>query len=36
LEIRAKEEADREGYARQPQVAAEAQRWETEAVWGPE
>jgi len=33
LELRAREERDREGYLRQPQVADESQVWEAEAAW---
>jgi len=33
LELRASEERDRLGYARQPQTDAEAQGWESEAAW---
>ena len=33
LEARAREERDREGYARQPQAPDESRLWETEAAW---
>jgi metal-responsive CopG/Arc/MetJ family transcriptional regulator len=33
LEIRAREERDREGYARQPHVHDESLVWEAEAAW---
>lgn len=33
LEVRASEERDRQGYARQGQVKAEALAWEAEAAW---
>jgi metal-responsive CopG/Arc/MetJ family transcriptional regulator len=33
LEARAKEERDRQGYARQPQARDESRRWEEEAAW---
>jgi metal-responsive CopG/Arc/MetJ family transcriptional regulator len=36
LEIRDKEERDREGYLRRPQAADEAAAWEAEAAWPPE
>ena len=38
LEVRAREERDREGYARQPQAHAESQLWEgeAEAAWPAE
>lgn len=36
LELRAQEERDRRGYSRQPQVDADAQDWEAEAVWPAE
>jgi metal-responsive CopG/Arc/MetJ family transcriptional regulator len=36
LEILALEERDREAYLRIPQDLAEAQMWETEAVWPEE
>ena len=36
LEVRAREERDREGYARQPQARDESLVWETEAAWPPE
>lgn len=36
LEVRAKEERDRAGYAREPQSLGEAQAWETEATWPAE
>ena len=36
LELRASEERDREGYARQSQSDAEAQSWESEATWPAE
>lgn len=36
LELRAQEERDREGYAKQPQEIAKAHRWEREAAWPDE
>jgi metal-responsive CopG/Arc/MetJ family transcriptional regulator len=33
LEIRAKEEADRQGYSRRPQTHEETRGWEAEAAW---
>jgi metal-responsive CopG/Arc/MetJ family transcriptional regulator len=36
LELRAKEERDRQGYARQPQGREDSQRWEQEASWPAE
>lgn len=33
LELRAREERDREGYARLPQARQEAYLWETGAAW---
>jgi metal-responsive CopG/Arc/MetJ family transcriptional regulator len=36
LEIRAKEERDRQGYSRKPQSRDEAGAWEAEAVWPQE
>lgn len=33
LEVRAREERDREGYARQPQRRDQAGAWEAESVW---
>jgi metal-responsive CopG/Arc/MetJ family transcriptional regulator len=36
LEIRAKEERDREGYAKQPRGRQESQLWESEAAWPSE
>jgi len=33
LEIRTKEDRDREGYARQPQIGGDRPAWEAEAVW---
>jgi len=36
LALRAKEERDRRGYARQRQSAEESQVWEAEAAWPPE
>ena len=36
IEVRAREERDREGYARQPQVHVESRRWEAEAAWPAE
>jgi metal-responsive CopG/Arc/MetJ family transcriptional regulator len=36
LEIRAREERDREGYAKQPPGHQESQLWEAEAAWPPE
>ena len=35
-EIRALEERDREGYARQPQTLDESRVWEAEAAWPAE
>lgn len=36
LEVRAREERDREGYARQPQAKDEAHLWEAESAWPAE
>lgn len=36
LELRAKEERDREGYMKQPQSLDEVRMWEAEAVWPAE
>lgn len=36
LEIRAREERDREGYAKEPPGPQESQPWEAEATWPPE
>ena len=36
LEVRAREERDREGYAKQPHGRHESQPWEAEAVWPAE
>ena len=36
LELRASEERDRQGYLRPSQADAEAQRWESEAMWPEE
>jgi metal-responsive CopG/Arc/MetJ family transcriptional regulator len=36
LEVRAKEERDREGYARHPQEQDEPLAWEAEATWPEE
>lgn len=36
LELRVREERDREGYARLSQADAEAQAWESEATWPQE
>ena len=36
LEIRRKEERDREGYARQPHTQDESLAWEAEAAWPAE
>ena len=33
LEVRAKEDRDRQGYSRTPQTRAETVTWETEASW---
>ena len=33
LEVRAREERDRAGYASRPQARGEARRWESEASW---
>lgn len=33
LELRAREDRDREGYARQPQTREEGEPWEAEAAW---
>jgi metal-responsive CopG/Arc/MetJ family transcriptional regulator len=36
LEVRASEERDRKGYARQPQTHDESRLWEAEAAWPAE
>jgi metal-responsive CopG/Arc/MetJ family transcriptional regulator len=36
LEVRAREERDRQGYSRQPLGKDESRRWEAEAAWPPE
>jgi metal-responsive CopG/Arc/MetJ family transcriptional regulator len=36
LEVQAKEQRDREGYARRPQSAGEPSVWEAEAAWPAE
>jgi len=36
LELRAREERDREGYSRHAQADAEARDWESEAAWPEE
>jgi metal-responsive CopG/Arc/MetJ family transcriptional regulator len=36
LDVRAKEERDREGYARQPQTRDESRPWEEEGAWPAE
>ena len=36
VELRAREERDRQGYSRQPQADAEARGWESEATWPEE
>jgi metal-responsive CopG/Arc/MetJ family transcriptional regulator len=36
LDLRAKEERDRQGYSREPQADAEAPSWESEATWPEE
>ncbi len=36
LDVRAREERDREGYSRRPPVQDELQSWEAEAAWPPE
>jgi metal-responsive CopG/Arc/MetJ family transcriptional regulator len=36
LEMRAREERDREGYSRQSQALEESHRWEREAAWPAE
>jgi metal-responsive CopG/Arc/MetJ family transcriptional regulator len=36
LEVRAREERDRDGYARQPQARNEPLDWEAEATWPAE
>ena len=36
LEIRAREERDRQGYSVRPQTADESHVWEAEAAWPPE
>jgi len=36
LEVRSREEQDRQGYARKPQDLEDAHRWEVEAAWPAE
>jgi metal-responsive CopG/Arc/MetJ family transcriptional regulator len=36
LELRAREDRDRQGYSQHPQPDADAQRWESEATWPQE
>ena len=36
LEVRAKEDRDREGYSKRPQVSGEFNEWEAEAAWPEE
>ncbi len=36
LEVRAREERDRQGYSRRPQTADESHVWEAEAAWPAE
>jgi len=36
LEVRSREEKDRQGYARHPQEQGEARLWEAEAAWPAE
>ncbi len=36
LEVRAREERDRQGYSRRPQTADESRVWEAEAAWPAE
>lgn len=36
LDLLAREEQDRQGYAKYPQAVAESRRWEKEAVWPAE
>lgn len=36
LEMRAREEQDREGYSRQPQAREDSHLWELEAAWPAE
>jgi len=36
LELRSREERDRQGYAGHPQADAEAREWESEATWPQE
>jgi metal-responsive CopG/Arc/MetJ family transcriptional regulator len=36
LELRAREDRDRQGYARQPQLQDESRLWEAEAAWPAE
>jgi metal-responsive CopG/Arc/MetJ family transcriptional regulator len=36
LEVRGKEERDRQGYSRRPQVPKDGLAWEAEAVWPSE
>jgi metal-responsive CopG/Arc/MetJ family transcriptional regulator len=36
LEVRTREERDREGYSRQPQIVVESSLWEREAAWPAE
>jgi metal-responsive CopG/Arc/MetJ family transcriptional regulator len=36
LEMRAREERDRQGYSRKPHTSEETLAWEAEAAWPPE
>jgi len=36
LEVRSKEDRDRQGYAKRPQVRNESEIWEAEAAWPAE
>ena len=36
LEVRAREERDRQGYAKRPSMTEESLSWEKEAAWPPE
>jgi len=36
LELRAREERDRQGFSRHPQAEADARAWESEATWPEE
>ncbi len=36
LDVRAREERDRQGYSRQPQTTGESRVWEAEAAWPAE